>query len=727
MSIDLYKYEINDEDLASKGPSESVQKFLNLILQNSCDSLAQAVLYSAKARNKEKLDNDWKTLRTRIMESRGIEYFTVPSPKRQKSSTETVSPYVSAYTTVVLKFFDAKLDSRYYNFINDFIYLEQARREVDRESLEIVWRIIETQTEAARGSEEIMAVSILNRTCGFFEQLFIEKVIETTREDTLRKRVVAYAMSTTKRIANYRPEYDDGGLPLWAVLYTYMRGGLRNEFMEYITSCFLSKDLGRFFDEYFARGVLSNQSLEEILSILHSAENLDIFKRALLIIISRHNQEIDEVQDNSLEDYLWVKLKLVSIYDDATAEAIEYNFNEGCSNKSQLRGGYSLMHLADFQKYLIEFGPTHFNNSCALYATALVSALCYGEAIMYLKNLPDYSIQALHLSLVLKEAGLLPMFIGNERMFDDIEGITHVNFNKMLSDYIKNFSARLPNEALVYISFMTSSQYIVNEASSLVMASDNFYIVTNKDAYIFSTSFRKAVGDTNYSLAVESIANYAVSQKSREASRLYDLIGQPRNVLLAWIVEMKQEIHILSEKWKNEYSKIWNLKEERGESPKINYPAAVYPGIYDRYQQQGIFASNRQLELGILILNCFLTFYTALNARQFRYAILTLSEAKIFPIRPITEHSTIISIMKDVPDEAKEEVPRVIFNLLEVHWIIFSRGGHSGNLELKNDMNNLIAFFEDLYEQFKHLPSVIGKFTQYNMPVKNIRNMLMVS
>jgi hypothetical protein len=209
--------------------------------------LTQTVLNSAKARNKEKLDNDWKTLRTRIMESRGIECFTVPSPKRQKSSTETVSPYVSAYTIVVLKFFDAKLDSWYYNFINDFIFLEQARREVDRESLEIVWRIIETQTEAARGSKEIMAVSILNRTCDFFEQLFIEKVIETTREDTLRKRVVAYAMGMAKRIANYRPEYDDGGLPLWAVLYTYMHGGLRNEFIEYITSCFLSKDLGRFF------------------------------------------------------------------------------------------------------------------------------------------------------------------------------------------------------------------------------------------------------------------------------------------------------------------------------------------------------------------------------------------------------------------------------------------------------------------------------------------------
>ena len=209
---------------------------------------------------------------------------------------------------------------------------------------------------------------------------------------------------------------------------------------------------------------------------------------------------------------------------------------------------YSILLLPDLQKYIIDCGPSHFNDSSCLYATALLSCLCYGEAVMHLYNIFEYSSEALHLALILKEFQLLPMFTNHDVMFDDIECITHVNLNKMISDYIKSFSSMLPNEALIYISFMSNSQSIVSECSNLVIAYDNYQIVLNTEVYNFSNQFRRAIGENNFKLAVETIAEYAISQKSFEACILFDLIGSYSNVMKTWIIELKTEISKLADK-----------------------------------------------------------------------------------------------------------------------------------------------------------------------------------
>lgn len=83
-----------------------------------------------------------------------------------------------------------------------------------------------------------------------------------------------------------------------------MRGGLVNELLEFCKSNQSCREATRYFIEYYNSGQLSAESLKDVLQVLNSGESIDLFKRAVFIILSRHNQEIDELQENSLEDYL---------------------------------------------------------------------------------------------------------------------------------------------------------------------------------------------------------------------------------------------------------------------------------------------------------------------------------------------------------------------------------------------------------------------------------------
>ena len=93
-----------------------------------------------------------------------------------------------------------------------------------------------------------------------------------------------------------------------------------------------------------------------------------------------------------------------------------------------------------------------------------------------------------------------------------------------------------------------NSQSIVSECSNLVIAYDNYQIVLNTEVYNFSNQFRRAIGENNFKLAVETIAEYAISQKSFEACILFDLIGSYSNVMKTWIIELKTEISKLADK-----------------------------------------------------------------------------------------------------------------------------------------------------------------------------------
>lgn len=267
-----------------------------------------------------------------------------------------------------------------------------------------------------------------------------------------------------------------------------------------------------------------------------NSETHDVFEKAVLILLGKLNIEISDLQQNTLEDYLWFKLKIAQPIEDDNIRVME-NAHEN----------YSGLSLSELQRTIIESGPQQFDGRSVVYSIALIATMCYGEAVQFLYNIKDYNTESVHLAIVLNENRLLPTFSSSENSFEIYESVIHVNLNKIVADYIKIFESILPNEALMYISLMTSTQGIVSEASNLVISFENFQIVLNTEMYIFSTEFRDCITDQNYRLCVENIADYASRQKAPEAVVLYDLIESYEKVVENWIVELKEEIKKLAE------------------------------------------------------------------------------------------------------------------------------------------------------------------------------------
>lgn len=713
LSQEAHLYEDPAEDPLNQDPAESIKKFTKLILQSSVDTCTKYSLFALRARHQKKLDEDWQSIKRKIVESRGMDYFTVPSPKRPKTVNETMPMYVSAYNSIITNYFHAKVEGKSTGIIQELMQMEMNRREMDRDNLHNVWKIVQTQVEGLKASEENNAETIIAATCKFFEKLYLERIIESTRAEGLSNKVNEFVARLVQNVPNYKPECDKAGLPIWCTLFILLRSGLKQEFLQYSSANAASREFSKYFNEYLNSYELSEHSLYEVLDFMRTGESLDVYHRALLNIITSYNDDIDEIQENSLEDYLWFKLKLVCHYDSATLEYLEEERD------------YSALHLQDLQKYINDCGPSHFHNSVSLYVTALISSLSYGEAIMYLYKIPEYSAEALHLALVLKEFGLLPSFSNSDKTFEEIEGIVHVNLSLMISCYIKPFSNVLPNEALMYISFMTSGKSIANEASGLVIAYENYQIVLNSEVYIFQTSFKKAVGNNNFKLTVETIAEYAVHQKSPEAAYLFDLIENYNSVMKVWITEIKFEIQKLAEKWKNEVSRVYSFQEERGKCEMINYAANNYSKLYDKYKRSDIFYRFPELDFTICVLNGFLTFFEALSLRQFRHAFNILAGLQVVPIRP-SRISDCYAKYKRVTVEGKEEYPRIISVTLELCYKVLLRNSQD-IAELKMDVKNLADFYSEIQDASKGLQEVDAKFKQYAMGVREIASSLSIS
>jgi hypothetical protein len=693
------------EDTSNEIPEDSVKKYSRLVLQSCVDTCTLFSLSSLNSRHQEKLDKDWEAIKQKVIDSRGMDYFTVPIPKRPKNFNEAVPLHTSAYNSIITNYFHAKTEDKYCNVIQEFIQIELNRREIDRDSLHNIWKLIQTQIESAR--EEANFQNYISGTCKFYERLFMEKIVESTNEDGLEKKVLEFAINTAKSLKGYKPEYDKNGLPVWCLLFLLMRSGMLDFFKNFLSSCDSARKYMKVFLHYLEYGEISESLLRDVMVELKN-EEIDPFLKALLCIVSRNNETVEEVQDSCLEDYLWFKLKLVTNEDLESIEHLECEYQ------------YSALQLTDIQRYILDCGPSHFNNSVSLYTTALVATLSYGEAVSHLSLFPEYSAEGLHLAIVLKENKLLPTFSNHDKSFNEVEGILHVNLNLMISQYIKPFASIMPNEALMYISFMTSGKSIVNETSNLVMSYENYQIVLNKEIYIFQTSFRRAIGENNFKLAIETIAEHALSQKSPEACYLFDLISSEKSVVHTWIIEIKNEIKKQCDRWKNEIKTQYSLRDEKGKCDFFNYPGQNYTKLYDKYKRENIFARIPDLESALNVLNGFLTFFIAVNLKQFRHALSVISALQVFPLKPAGRMSEYHNKYKKMVSEAKEEFPKVILTCLEIFRILMERAQGSERNEFKGDMKSLNDFFGELMANSKGIQGVEDRFAASEGLVREI-------
>ncbi|CAG9311437.1 unnamed protein product [Blepharisma stoltei] len=723
LAVEAQHYEMyKEEEPTTQNPEELVEKYKKLIVQSVVDRLNHDPLLDFKNRETDQKLTDWNKIKERIVEARGKDYFTIPSPKKKKQTLYTgdkTPQIVAAYNAIISKIFHAKLTNTRYQPLQDLILMEQKRGDIDRESFETIWRLISAQLkDISSGDPFELAISIMSNTTEFFEQMFAEQVLEATHnisDPSMLAKITAYSQAILESLpAGTNIFLDNKNEPAWMILYFLLRSGLKEEAIKYCENHHDINWLAQHLTDYFRlREILDSRSISELVNSMRDPSTLDVYQRAVLILLAKMNTDVDELQQNTLEDYLWFKLKIAQPIEEAQAQNLEYE----CEN-------YNVLVLSELQRYLIECGPQQFENQTIVYTIALISTMCYGEAIQYLYSIDDYNTEAIHLAVILNENSMLPIFSSLDNAFEVYENVIHVNLNKIISDYIKIFESVLPNEALMYISLMTSTQGIVSEASNLVISFENYQIVLNDEMYIFSNKFKDVISEQNYRLCVEAIADYAARQKAPEAVVLYDLVENYEKVLETWIFEIKNEMKKLSENWKEDFERGWQLKEEKGQCEMENYVLKNYQDLYEKYRQERIFENFVDHDRAIQILEQFLTFYNAVINRQFHHALAILSSTSLFPIRPTSRQSEIQGRFKRLHFSIKEEIPNLIVTALQVHQILLNFAQSYESNELKNDMKELAMYYGEANDLVRGIPSAEQKFKELGSYIREVKRKL---
>jgi len=666
-----------------RGLEAYLDKFKRLMVQGVLDSLNRPQLHGTWG------TSSWEGIRQKVVDRKGWDYFTLPTPKRQKPTYK--APF---YLQAVSKLFHAKLyRTENFKFLQELLYIETTR-ERDLESFDLVWNLLERQVEhTANKDPEDLVYQVLENTCNFFQQLFVKNLLYLTGSDSrnITKNVKKYVEDRIKTFqTSSNAEFDEEGEAYWGVLYFLLRGGCLDEAKHYSQSHPGLQWISRYLESYFrGQGVLENQLMQDLLDALASPDLIDVFKKGVLVILTRNNLEVDELQEISIEDYLWIKLKIVNPVSEEEAS----NLETGYSN-------YNVLTLSDFQQTVIETKLEHFEGDRVVYCLALIGSMCMGEAVefLYNQNLLD---QAVHLAIALCLNNMLPVFYHDSSLFEDFEGIKHVNFCKLVSQYSEPFSHSLPNEALKYISLMNSTKAIVSEASKLVIANENYQIILNTEVYIFSSYFRQIVGENIYKECVEAVAEYAANHKAPEAVELFNMIQDFPKILETWVLELKSELKTLEGQWREEVSKGWKLKEERGQFQRCSYVRKKYPGLYNELQSKNIFQHFPDLDKAIQVLEEFLNVYLALSKRYLRQSMSLLAATGLFPIRPLSRRSEIPEKVKSLHKLVKEEIPDMVFTGIEVHSILVNMVQPPEQHELKDDLKDLLMFFGEVGEYLK--------------------------
>jgi hypothetical protein len=123
------------EDALNENPEDSVRKYSKLILQSCVDTCTQFSLSSLKSRHSEKLAKDWESIKQKVVDSRGMDHFSVQPPKRAKNMSDSLPVFTSAYNSVITNYFHSKTEDKYCNIVQELIQIEQNRHEIDRDNL----------------------------------------------------------------------------------------------------------------------------------------------------------------------------------------------------------------------------------------------------------------------------------------------------------------------------------------------------------------------------------------------------------------------------------------------------------------------------------------------------------------------------------------------------------------------------------------------------------------
>lgn len=256
---------------------------------------------------------------------------------------------------------------------------------------------------------------------------------------------------------------------------------------------------------------------------------------AIYALLAGSNRSVDAVSREfpaffpTIEDFMWVKLSVVRLGGGRGGPG-------GPSSSSSMSGGLEAFTLADLQKYLLQYPPSHFSHGGReplLYAVVLLLSLQAAAAVAFLARDPsakDFRLDAVHLGACLWHAHVL----GNTTPADG-----DASAGRLLHQYGRSLVHGNIALALEYYMLSAAAQGGSLQVRGALLRE----LLTESKAYGMLLGAGGAVGESG-ALAtfipdpeerrkvLEAVAGEcAAAAQLEEAVELYMVAGRPRQAL----------------------------------------------------------------------------------------------------------------------------------------------------------------------------------------------------
>lgn len=711
--------------------SAYVDRFKKWILHSHADELNYDITSDRGAQSLADIHTDWANFKQTAFDHRAAEHVP-PQPIHAHQSPlrigeMSMSSLMAAYSAVVSRFFHSRLSAEQsaLNVFQELRNVEASRRELETDNFELMWNLLETQmSQVDFSSEETTVFDLLRNTCVFYENSFALKVREAAFSKVPRGDMLAYVRLyardalTDLHLSKFQSdpnelEYDTGGDAIWSVLYYLLRAGLTQEVRAYCRSQPRLQPFVDSLERYLTQGWLEMRETQDMMAELFQGERNDIYKKAVLAVLCRHNVELEELQSASIEDYLWLKLKLVHAVSDTEMLTYEHEIRN-----------YKCLTLSELQDYIKDESQAQLRSIPLLFALALLSALCYGDAIQFLHAIPQLEVAAIHLAIGLNHYNLLPEIHDLSVPFEYMDGVVHVNLNELLSKYIKKFQIARPNEALMYIAMMTTSLAQVNAASAVVIESGKYEIVLNPDAYIFGTRWKELVGVDIYVETVYQIANYARASLIPEAVVLFDLVEAFEDMIDVWVKILKVRCKDFLDKWTEMYSNGRRLEESKMQIDTTSYISRQFTLQFNKLISQRIHEQYPGKWQSLLLLESIVSFYEATATRSFIAARQVLLNSQLVPLGGSRKVKAVNALEGDV----KEELPDLVATAIQVlDSMIRGQTSRQRVTEVQEDIKGLVGYFGELEGAVGDCKAAVNRYRALGGFIRDIRKQLVLT
>ncbi|KAF7493076.1 Nuclear pore complex protein Nup93 [Sarcoptes scabiei] len=520
----------------------------------------------------------------------------------------------------------------------------------------------------------------LSKSCEYLEKKFIHTMqgivntpldqvlnsdnIYSLVKDYLSIKTPYYSHSSSFDMAALHRDYsEDGvveGIPVWCFVFYCLRAGsidaainvaqkmqnvsLKNELTNILRDLKISND-----------GYLSRKTEETLRLIYQKSVRLsnDVFKKTVYSILARcaHN-EFFEIFDK-FDDFLWIKLKKVSLNDN--------EFESSDIINSSMASDH--LDLEKFKRQIVEeLGEIYFEalDQPLLYFRALFLSLQWEAAIEFLFRFDAFRCYALHIALALHELGLIVTSQHIKlsilsRSTTDSNNVQRLNLAKLISIYTKKFETANTADVIYYYYFLhdivTNSEFSLFQTfvSRLVRETKNYNLILG---YIDSNGIRVsgAIDKFNQdpSLIITQVAiDLEKDGYFDDAVKLYDLASNHHKVL-----------SLLNKMLSPLVSQQKNLDQRRDQIEEFAIQIA------ERYCNQKCNAP-KELKSSFYLLVDLMTFFDHYHNRQINEALDTITKLNILPFRS-SEIDAKVNTFAQYPEEIRRNIPDLLLATMDI-------------------------------------------------------------